>query len=540
MSVVKLDANGVVADAWAKVLKIEQVDPDSDFFAVGGDSVAAARVCAAIQARTGKVLTLGQFVDSPTPRALAALLESLPVRRAEPVEGTQAGRGALPVLPSQEIYLRRDEWSKTSGIYDNGHAIVETVRLRGPLDAAAFSIAVSAVGRHHAALRGRFGAGAGEHEYVISISDEDVRLIVHEVDDIEQVHEAYDQAHRARRDRLSGAALCGFDLYWLAPDDHVLILWVDHMVSDSWSFAVLLDDLAESYNEVSRGRLPRLRGELGYERFHADRLAWPASDEAAAARAFWGDVLEGFGPDPDIDFLGAPRGEGPPAEQQDEILIPVPAAAYASSTVLPGATRFAAFCAATALTLGRHSGRDRIGVITGVALRRDPALERLVGWVSNSIVIPVALDPRSTLRELAGWIGAFVLSAQDHGAYGRNSLIQELDPVKFGEVRRHAGAFVAVEPADPDDEEPFDGLRWEALPWTRGFSRHGVTCLLKSPSEATASIALESGWLGPRRRRQFGDDLALALRLLAQEPETTVEQAQNAMSGPRDWQAEQA
>jgi acyl carrier protein len=197
------DAGRIVAAAWSKVLRIEHVDPDADFFDLGGDSLAAARVCAAIQADTGQALTLRQFAANRTMRDLASLVESMP-RRSVPaarVPAGEAGRSALPVLPAQEIYLRRDAWSKKTGIYDNGHAVVEPLRFHGGLDAEALGVAVVRLGRHHAALRARFGAGAQGDDYVLRISGEDVRLRIHDADDIEQVWKAFDRTHRTWRDR---------------------------------------------------------------------------------------------------------------------------------------------------------------------------------------------------------------------------------------------------------------------------------------------------------------------------------------------------
>jgi condensation domain-containing protein/phosphopantetheine binding protein len=535
------DVGQVVAAAWARALGVEHADRDADFFDLGGDSLAAARVCAAIQARTGQSLTLQQFVDNRTMRGLTSLVESMPRHGVPAARGPadQAGPSVLPVLPAQEIYLRRDDWSKKSGVYDNGHAVVEPLRFRGRLDAGALAAAVAGLGRHHAALRARFGAGTHD-DYAIWISGDGVRLRIHDADNIEQVWKAFDRAHRTWRDRPSGVPLSGFHLYRLAEDDHILIMWVDHMMSDSWSFGVLIEDLATLYNAALKGLDSPLRGDLTYERFHADRIARQQSDEAASARAFWMDALNEVGPDPDIDFLGAPRGVRPPAEQQDTVRIAVPPDVYAPTSALPGATPFSVFSAAVAMTLGRHSGRTHIGIISSVALRRDPAIERLVGWVSNSIVIPVGLDPRATLRELLSQVCSFVISAQDNGACGRNSLIRELDPGKFGVVRRHAGVFLAAESTQADDSDAFDGLETRSVPWTRGFSRHGITCILLAPAEAAATIGLEAGWLGERRRQQLGGDLGIALRMISGQPAATVGQAMSAMSGPDDWSAGRA
>jgi hypothetical protein len=537
MSAPDVDIRQVVTAAWQRVLRLEEVPADTGFFDLGGDSLAAARVCAAIQSGTGRVLSLQAFIAGPTIAGLVSTVESLP-RAAGPKPSQVAdpvGREPLPALPAQENYLRRDAWSRATGIYDNPLTMVLPLRLRGRLDVEALSTAVTAAGRHHAALRARFGPGPDGGDHVVRIDEQDVRLRVEQAADLNRVREAYEAAVRLRPDRASGIELSGFRLHRLAEDDHVLLAWVDHVIADGWSLDVLLDDLAILYNAAAGGNAATLPEAPSYQRFHADALAWERSAEALRARAFWIEALKEVGPEPTIDFLGAPRGPRPPAAQQDRLRLAVPPALYTAAATHPGATPFAVFCAGLALGLGRHSGRDRLGFITAAARRADPAVERLVGWLSNTIVVPIALDPGETLRELLGRVCASVVGAVDHSAYGRNSLIREFAPDTFGTVRRHAGVFVSVETAAADDGTEFRGLDVELLPWAPSFSRHGVSCTLRDSGKAAATLRIEADWLDDARRRHLGEDLETALRLVLEEPECTVARAMSVMSGPDDW-----
>jgi acyl carrier protein len=59
-----------VRDIFRSVLDNDSVDGDSDFFALGGDSLLATRVLSAIARRYGVELTFDDFVLAPTPDAL--------------------------------------------------------------------------------------------------------------------------------------------------------------------------------------------------------------------------------------------------------------------------------------------------------------------------------------------------------------------------------------------------------------------------------------------------------------------------------------
>ncbi|HWM07424.1 MAG TPA: phosphopantetheine-binding protein [Actinophytocola sp.] len=66
-----------VPDIFRRVLETDDVAGDSDFFALGGDSLLATRVLSAV-ARTYDVeLTFDDFVLAPTPDALANKIASV-------------------------------------------------------------------------------------------------------------------------------------------------------------------------------------------------------------------------------------------------------------------------------------------------------------------------------------------------------------------------------------------------------------------------------------------------------------------------------
>ena len=64
----------VVRRAWRDVLALEDVQPDDDFFLLGGHSLLVLEVVDAIKAETGTAIPLGDFFEHPTPRALATFL----------------------------------------------------------------------------------------------------------------------------------------------------------------------------------------------------------------------------------------------------------------------------------------------------------------------------------------------------------------------------------------------------------------------------------------------------------------------------------
>lgn len=60
-----------VADIFRRVLETPEIDAESDFFVLGGDSLLATRVLSAVARTFGVELTYYDFVLAPTPVGLA-------------------------------------------------------------------------------------------------------------------------------------------------------------------------------------------------------------------------------------------------------------------------------------------------------------------------------------------------------------------------------------------------------------------------------------------------------------------------------------
>jgi acyl carrier protein len=60
-----------VSDIFRRVLNTPDIHPESDFFALGGDSLLATRVLSAVARDYGVELTFGDFLLAPTPARLA-------------------------------------------------------------------------------------------------------------------------------------------------------------------------------------------------------------------------------------------------------------------------------------------------------------------------------------------------------------------------------------------------------------------------------------------------------------------------------------
>lgn len=132
----------IVRDLFAEVVGLprREVHADSDFFRIGGHSLAAARLLSRARETLGADPGSRALYEAPTPAGFAALLGDAPVAATGP---GQAG-GDSAVLP---------------------------LRLRGALDQRALELALEDLGRRHEALRNSRLGSAGTRLRTLSADD---------------------------------------------------------------------------------------------------------------------------------------------------------------------------------------------------------------------------------------------------------------------------------------------------------------------------------------------------------------------------------
>jgi acyl carrier protein len=65
-----------IAGLFQRILETPEVEPDADFFELGGDSLLATRVLSAVAREFGLELTITDLMDAASPAALAKLINS--------------------------------------------------------------------------------------------------------------------------------------------------------------------------------------------------------------------------------------------------------------------------------------------------------------------------------------------------------------------------------------------------------------------------------------------------------------------------------
>ncbi|OLF16234.1 hypothetical protein BU204_17860 [Actinophytocola xanthii] len=426
------DRERLLAEVWAEVLGVAELGVTDDFFALGGDSVLAARAQARLAA-LGVPLSGRAIFDNRTVAALAQAIPAVPAA-AEPLPTVPRDR-PLPLAPVQRR-LWLEEVTRGGAANNTGAA----VRLTGPLDEHALRRALGRLAARHEALRTTFEVVDGRPHQVLG-PDAELRLRVVEAG--ENDLDAVLGEELARPYDLSTGPLTRALLVRLDPGEHVLLLAQHHIVTDGWSVAVLLEELAACYTEAVGGPPARLAPRaLDYPDFaawQADRTDGPAAE---ADLAYWRDRLA------DLPVLDLPTDRPRPHLRAGAGAVlhrRLPADLVERLTTLGAAhnaTLFMTLTAAFQAVLAGHAGQRDVAVGAVRAGRPRAELEDVVGFFVNTVVLRSRVEPGQRFSEFLTEVRETVLGAFEHDGVPFDRVVEALAPRR--DPSRTALAQVAV------------------------------------------------------------------------------------------------
>ncbi|MFH9044659.1 amino acid adenylation domain-containing protein [Streptomyces sp. NPDC017966] len=425
------DTERTVAELWSRVLNEPAVGPDSDYFALGGNSIGGITVIRRIEAHFRVRVTFADLYRYRTVRQLAAVIEE---RRAGGGERADweipplAAASRVPLSYNQEQLWFLDRVSSPGPLYN----IPGVLRYRGPLDVPALRAALADVVTHQQVLRTRIPDEDGRPHVVF---DAPVPPL-HQVD-LREVSEDLREAEVARL--RAEEALAPFDLatgplmratlITVADDEHVLLLTWHHIVWDGASWDIFFDELEESYAARREGRAPQLpRLPLGFGDFAAWQHDWLRDERLRAGLRFWRAELAGVRP-AELP-LDRPR---PAVESHAGALIEFTLPAEHAARVRrfsqeEGVSTFVTMLAAVNALLHHWAGWQDVVVGAATSGRFNPATHPLIGYFNNVLPFRTPVDPTCGFRELVRRSARTVTGVLDHEEIPFGKIVADLKP----------------------------------------------------------------------------------------------------------------
>ncbi|MCP4655899.1 MAG: amino acid adenylation domain-containing protein, partial [bacterium] len=430
----------LLAGIWAEVLHREKVGAGDNFFELGGHSLLATQVISRIRKTFEVDLPLQSLFEAPTPAELARIVHS--ARQEAP------GVAAPPLVPvgrDQELplsFAQQRLWFVDQiepGI--PAYNMPTALRLSGAVTVARLEGIFNALIRRHEVLRTTFPATSGRPRQVIA-PRLDLPLPLVELGR-PAVERREAEARRLTAEEaqrpfdLKVGPLIRFTLVRLAPQDHLLLVTMHHIVSDGWSMGIFFRELTALYAAASRAAagpppaLPELS--IQYADFAHWQRRWLAGEALEAETAYWRRQLAGAPQHPELP-TDRPR---PPIQtfrgrSWDLALSEELSRALAALSREHDVTLFMALLAAFNTLLHRYTGREDIVVGIPIAGRNRREIEGLIGFFVNTLVLRTDLSGSSsrgpTYRQLLTRVRQVVLDADAHQDLPFEQLVDELQP----------------------------------------------------------------------------------------------------------------
>jgi amino acid adenylation domain-containing protein len=424
----------------------------TSFLDLGLNSIDLMRAANALGQQLGVRPGIHHLFEGPTVAEVAALIEA---QQAAPHEarhglghGTEQAASPTwsPLTPSQRSLWLLEQLHPQDAVYNEPAAL----HLRGPLHVPALQAALHDIVCRHDSLRMRFALRDGEPMQRACPPDAPDAGPDWQTFTLNHLHD-----RTALQALLAPWAHQPFDLGQgpllraalvtassSAEPEQVLALVTHHLVSDGWSQAVFIRELAWLYAAhcglpgASTDALPALPLSFSAHAWQVHEHARLPATQAAreAAKAHWQTTLAE--PLPVLDLpTDHPRGPRPDFTGRSHpfTLPPESLNGLRDLARAQGSTLHTVLMAAYALLLSRHSGQTALCIGTPTARRTTPELESLIGFVVDTLVMRCEVAPHAPFAALIGQLHAQMQAARQHDSLSFGDIVEALQP------RRHAG-----------------------------------------------------------------------------------------------------
>jgi amino acid adenylation domain-containing protein/thioester reductase-like protein len=406
----------------ARVLGLDpaRLDINRPLDTVGLDSLMAIELKNSLESKLGITLSIASLLQGPTISSLATeMLENL---------DSPAAANDTPLVitldPSNESplsYGQQALWFLHQLLSEeNSFNVAGAVRILGELDVAALESALQQVAARHEALRSTFHVVEGEPIQRVHASRH-VQLHVEDASDFsqEELHNILvTEAHRSF-DLENEAAIRALLFTRQEISENILLLSMDHIITDFWSTTVLVRELLAAYEAAKSGQAielpPPPARYSDYVRWQKNLLESPRGGQLWE---YWQNKLSG-----ELPALNLPTDRPRTARQtyhggSEHIFMDADLYKGLKSIAQEnGSTLFMTLLAAFQTLLHRYSNQEEFIVGSVTAGRSHSELADLIGYFINPIALCADFSGAPTFHEVLQRVRQTTLGAFEHQEY---------------------------------------------------------------------------------------------------------------------------
>lgn len=429
-----------LAELWCAVLANANgmaFGRESHFFISGGNSLTATRVAARIASRWGIDFPVGMMFEHPRLGQSAAVVR-------DRIEEGDAGNERQTITPLPRVqgqplplsHAQERQWvlwqlDPLSAAYNIGGAL----QMHGHLDIGALSGALDNLVSRHEALRTKFRVDESGTPEQLLLEPQGVCLALVDLrsEPVDKRNSrAMEEAHRIKAEAfdLTKGGLLRVALIRITDETQWLVVAMHHIISDSASMQLLIEELVADYSARRQGRRsPTPPPSIQYADYAAWHRKWLGSGENEKQAAWWRAQLGNADPVLEL-YTDRPRkahanytARRHAVELPDELTLRLRGRSQAENVTL-----FTSMLAGLQVLLHRYSGQQEIRVGATMANRNRLEFEGIIGLFVNTVVLRNSIQGRSSLARVLAQASSAVIGAQAHQDLPFDHLVQLLQP----------------------------------------------------------------------------------------------------------------
>ncbi|MEF2965786.1 amino acid adenylation domain-containing protein [Paenibacillus sp. M1] len=402
-------------EIWKKILKLDKIGMNDNFFDIGGHSLRAYALVHEINKALKIDIPLKAVFIHPTVRKLTQYIQNYSGSKSYKSIEAAGERKYYPVSAAQKRLFTLQQFDAESKRYNMPIAL----KMEGNIYIDKIEQAIIQLVKRHEALRTTFN---WMNDEIVQIINEDVSFALDllEIDDENNIEDRLSGFMKSFD--LSKAPLFNALLIRLNERNHILLFDVHHIISDGISLSILSNDFINLYNG---NPLPDLR--LQYKDFSEWQRINRAGNEFKNQESYWLKRLEG-----EIPVLNFPTDFPRPNElmyEGDRIDFTIPkeiAKEIKNINKQTQTTLYMFMLACFNILLSKYCNQEDILVGTPIAGRVHPDLNGILGVFVNTLVMRNQAGSGKTFLEFLEEVKKNAIDAYENQDYQFEELVDKL------------------------------------------------------------------------------------------------------------------
>lgn len=403
-----------LCEIWCEALKLKQIGISNDFFEIGGDSLSAVFVLSQILKEFNVTLGLTDLFTARTIKEIADLIETKQKKEYIPIP-------FAPMADTYELSSAQSRMFLINQIEGESTKYNETQKLKvvGEIDKDRLEYSFNEIIKRHEILRTGF----------FMKDNIPVQKIYDNISfKINYIEASYEELENIEKDfvkvfDLKNPPLFRVTLVKVAPNEHIMLFDIHHIVIDGTSFGLLINEVLSVYEG---------RELCEIKKQYKDFAVWQNKqfelEELKAQEEFW---LNQFNDDIPVlnmptDFSRPPilSGEGKKIcyTISKEITNRIKRICKETET-----TMFMFLFAVYNVLLYRYTGQEDIVVGIPVAGRRHPDTENMLGMFINNLAIRTKPKGNISFMDYLMQVKETIIMCLDNQDYPYEKLVNKLD-----------------------------------------------------------------------------------------------------------------